>query len=122
MFVKDWDYSGSIRKPKLHVQAYPWVKFERTITVPTRRLDTWAKAENLGQVDLIWADVQGAEVDLIAGGSETLRRTRYFYTEYSNEELYEGEITLEGILERLPEFEIVHRYQNDVLLRNAGLV
>src|SRR3954468_5873178 len=35
VFVKDWDYSGSIRKPKLHLQVYPWVKFESTIIVQT---------------------------------------------------------------------------------------
>ena len=41
-------------------------------------------------IDLIWADVQGAEADLIEGGTEALRRTRYFYTEYNNQELIRG--------------------------------
>ncbi|MEN9248224.1 MAG: hypothetical protein Q6L50_08560 [Gloeomargarita sp. GMQP_bins_120] len=37
--------------------------------------------------DFIWADVQGAEVDLIQGGLQALANTRYFYTEYANTEL-----------------------------------
>jgi 2-O-methyltransferase len=120
--MKEWDYSGSIRRPKDHLRVHPWCKFEKTITVPVRRLDTWA-AENLPRatVDFIWADVQGAEVDLIKGGLETLRRTRFFYTEYNNRELYEGQVNLETIMTMLPEFIIERRYTEDVLLRNLAL-
>lgn len=41
-YSKDWDESGSIRKPKLHLKMHPSVKFEEAIKVKTRRLDTWA--------------------------------------------------------------------------------
>ena len=80
-------------------------------------------------VDFIWADVQGAEADLVLGGRETLKRTRFFYTEYSNRELYEGQADLGQLLAMLPDFELVHRYQGevhqyqgDVLLRAIGCV
>jgi hypothetical protein len=72
-------------------------------------------------IDFIWADVQGAEVDLINGGRATLSNTRYFYTEYSNRELYAGHIDLKTLLKSLPEFEVVHRYETDMLLRNRGI-
>ena len=42
------------------------------------------------------------------------------HCEYSNEELYEGEPTLERLLELMPGFEIVHRLPDDVLLRNTA--
>jgi hypothetical protein len=46
-------------------------------------------------IDFIWADVQGAEEDLILGGLDTLRkRTKYLFTEYNNSEMYEGQINL----------------------------
>lgn len=86
--------------------------------VSTRRLDTWAADEGVDSVDFIWADVQGAEIDLINGGRVTLSNTRYLYTEYSNRELYEGQVGLKTLLKSLPEFEVVHRFAHDVLLRN----
>jgi FkbM family methyltransferase len=80
--AKDWDQSGSIRKPKRHTETWPWVKFETQIKVPITRLDDWARTENISSVDLIWADTQGAESDLIEGGLSVLKNTRFFYTEY----------------------------------------
>lgn len=113
-----WDLSGSIKKPKRHLEIHPWCKFEKKITVKTKTLDTWVQEEGIEFIDFIWADVQGAEADLINGGKEVLKRTRYFFTEYCNRELYEGQIKLRQLLKLLPDFKIVHRFENDVLLRN----
>ncbi len=113
-----WDLSGSLRKPKEHVEAHPWCTFDNTIKVETKKLDTWAQENGIGAIDLIWADVQGAEADLIEGGKEALQRTRYVYTEYNNQELYEGQVNLSRLLKLVPDFEVVHNYGNDVLLRN----
>lgn len=117
-YPEGWDLSGSIRKPKLHLQLYPWCKFNKKIKVQTKKLDTWCKEEGINFIDFVWADVQGTESDLIKGGIGALRRTRYLYTEYSNQELYEGQINLAEILRLLPEFKIVRKYPNDVLLKN----
>ena len=70
-------------------------------------------------------DVQGAEGDVIEGGREILKRTRYLYTEYSDKELYEGELTLQQILSTLPgEWKVLKKYERrndgDVLLRNLN--
>lgn len=116
-----WDLSGSIRKPKEHVNAVPWCRFEEPITVKTKRLDTWAAEENITSVDLIWADVQGAEVDLIRGAQETLKKTRFLYTEYNNKELYEGQVNLKQLLRLIPDYRVVCRYEYDVLLKNNVL-
>ena len=121
---KDWDYSGSIRRPKNHLKVHPWCKFREHQPVSITRLDTWAQAYLVDDeriVDFIWADVQGAEIDLIQGGLATLGCTRYFFTEYSDGELYEGQVGLAKILQLLPDFEIVHQYPEDVLLRNRSL-
>ena len=56
--------------------------------------------------------------DLIRGGPETLQRTRYFFTEYNNNELYEGQVNLKTLLRELPDFEVLARYMDDVFLRN----
>jgi FkbM family methyltransferase len=113
-----WDLSGSIRAPKEHKDVHPWCEFDASRTVQVRSLDSWAQEEGIGTVDFMWADVQGAEIDLINGGRHTLSRTRYFYTEYSDRELYEGQVDLKALLRVLPDFEVVRRYRDDVLLRN----
>jgi hypothetical protein len=58
---------------------------------------------------------------MIRGGQRTLSRTRYLYTEYSDDELYEGQIGLRKILEMLPDFRVVELWQDDVLLQNTRL-
>jgi FkbM family methyltransferase len=116
-----WDQSGSIRRPKNHTKANSWVKFEKTVSVNTCRLDDWCADSGVTTVDFIWMDVQGAEGDVIGGGAKTLQATRYLYTEYSNDELYEGQLSLKGLLARLPAFEVVRRYPGDVLLKNKLL-
>jgi 2-O-methyltransferase len=114
---QEWTHSSSIRVPKNHLKRYP-VTFGDTIEVSTFALDTFSRQRNLGVVDFIWADIQGAEAEMIRGGRETLARTRYLYTEYSDEELYEGQATLRDILELLPDFRVVELWPDDVLLKN----
>ena len=76
--------------------------------IKTKKLDTWVKENEIPLIDFIWADVQGAERELIEGGKETLnKKTRYFYTEFSNEELYEDQPTLDEICRLLPNFKII---------------
>jgi FkbM family methyltransferase len=116
-----WDQSGSIRPPKTCVVETPWLKFETVIKVSTRRLDDWRAENGVDDVDFIWMDVQGAEGDVIAGGTETLKNTRFLYTEYSNRETYEGQLPLKALMAKMPWFEVVRKYPGDVLLKNRLL-
>ncbi|SIT54836.1 Nodulation protein noeI [Mesorhizobium prunaredense] len=69
--AKEWDRSGSIRRPKNHLFEHDWVRFDHPISVETRRLDDWCSEANLSKIDFIWMDVQGAESDVIAGATQT---------------------------------------------------
>jgi FkbM family methyltransferase len=89
-YREGWDQSGSIKRPNNHPKVWPWVKFEKQITVPIMTLDEWSTRHQIAKADFIWADVQGAESDLVDGAARFLRSSRYLYTEYSNEEWYEG--------------------------------
>jgi hypothetical protein len=71
---------------------------------------------------LIWADVQGAEENLIKGGLKTLSHTKYFYTDYEDDELYEGQITLDQIKNLLPNFKAIGYFGNNVLFKNTALL
>jgi FkbM family methyltransferase len=115
----EWDLSGSIHRPKNHLRFHPWCLFGSAIEVPIIKLDTWKRVCAINVIDFLWADVQGAEGDLIAGATETLNETRYFYTEYSNSEMYEGQVTLWQLQSLLPGFAVVKVFNEDVLLRNT---
>jgi len=120
---KDWDESGSIRRPKLHTEMWPSVKFETQIEVPITRLDEWARIENISSVDLIWADTQGAEGDLVEGGLSVLRNTRFLYTEYGAQEWYEGQISLGALCDALEKIDLrlIRLFPIDALFSNRQL-
>jgi FkbM family methyltransferase len=120
-YREGWDQSGSIRRPNSHLKVWPWVKFEKQITVPIMTLDEWSDQHQITTADFIWADVQGAESDLVEGAARFLKSSRYFYTEYSNDEWYEGQITLANLLDKLSDFELLKRYAMDALFRNKRM-
>jgi FkbM family methyltransferase len=115
-----WTYSSSLRQPKNHLLRYP-VTFGKTIEVDAITLDCYARIHGLNIVDFIWADIQGAEGDMIQGGQELLKRTRYLYTEYSDDEMYEGQVSLSEICGMLPEFRVIELWPEEVLLKNQKL-
>jgi FkbM family methyltransferase len=114
--------SSSIKKPTGHLQVHRWCKFDEVVKVKTKKLDTWVVENEIENIDFIWADVQGAEKELIEGGISTLtNKTKYFYTEVENMQLYEGQINLQQIKAMLPTFEVVRRIENNVLMRNGNV-
>jgi 2-O-methyltransferase len=117
---REWTYSSSLRRPKSHLQRYP-VTFGDSIVVDTIALDSFTRQVGLGALDFIWADVQGAEEDMVRGGLETLRRTRYLYTAYSDDESYEGQATLRDLLALLPDFRVIELWPEEVLLENRAI-
>lgn len=120
--VDNYYGSSSINEPKDVFVYWPDMTFVKKQT-ESIKLDTFVKENNLKDkiIDFIWADIQGAEGNLIRGGKKTFKNVRYFYTEYSSGGLYKGDKDLDGILKALPDFEIECDYQGDVLLRNKNL-
>lgn len=114
--------SSSIRKPKLVTVAWKDMNFTKR-QVESTTFDAHVAHYGLkGQIiDFVWADIQGAEVDLIEGGKDTFKNVKYLYTEYANTEHYEGQIGLSEICSMLPDFKIVVDYGGDVLLKNKKL-
>lgn len=114
----DWSASSSLKKPKAHLDFHKWVRFEEVVEVNSIRLDDYEYLNNK-IIDFIWMDVQGAEDLVFQGASETLKRTKYLYTEYNKNELYEGQLNLNQIKEILgDDWDIIHIYDDDILLKN----
>jgi FkbM family methyltransferase len=116
---REWTYSSSIKQPKNHLRRYP-VSFGETVEVETVTLDSHVHRHGIAAIDFIWADIQGAEGEMIRGGRRALERTRYLFTEYSDDEMYEGQPTLAEILRLLPGFRVLELWQDDVLLENRA--
>lgn len=67
--------------------------FNEEIKVAAMRLDNFAKARSINQIDLLKIDVQGAECRVLAGGSETLKKTKVIVMEISFYDYYEHQTT-----------------------------
>lgn len=113
----EWDKSGSLRAPKIHLKAHPWCKFDSTINVLVDTVDNYCQVKGIKIIDFLWADVQGAEEDLIRGGASMLGSgaIKYFYTEYSDAQLYDGQLTFNELCALLKGYKVVHRFPGDVL-------
>ena len=116
----DWTASSSLKKPKKHLEVTPWCGFSDPIEVTSTRIDTYCDQNSIVAIDFVWMDVQGAELEVLGGFGALKERTRFIYTEYSDVELYEnGVASKQDLLNVLgSDWEIVHDFGNDVLIRN----
>lgn len=124
-----WSASSSIREPKTHLDLFPDVDFKKTVKVECVSLDNWHKKTMPDTViDFVWADINGAEYDMILGGQKTLNQfTKYLYIEFSDKELYKGQPKKDEMLAFLEAFEVVAIYNfrgnfGNVLLRNKRII
>jgi len=101
--LKAWSASSSIKKPLNHLTTFKVVEFEDPIEVPSIKLDTWFESQHdIDLIDFVWADVNGGERELVLGGLNTLKNhVSYFYTEFSDNQMMEGQPTLNEILDML---------------------
>ncbi len=117
-----WTESSSICRPTGHLSKHPDVTFGEPIEVRCLTLDSYRTANRLDHIDLVYADLQGAEALMIAGGRETFANTGLLFTECSDEELYEGQPALAEILRLLgQDWSLLERIDDDnVLLRHRS--
>ena len=54
--------------------------------VNTRRFDTWYADNQIGEIDFVWIDVQGAERDVINGMGDIIKQIKYIWMEYGETE------------------------------------
>lgn len=85
--------SSSILEPGDHLSVFPEVDLAGSVTVPATTLDAWAESQGVTGVDLLWLDLQGAELIVLGQGKDLLRSTRVVHLEVSRRPLYEGSAT-----------------------------
>jgi len=64
------------------------------IVVETKRFDDWYNENNIGDIDLVWIDVQGAEKEVLDGIGNSINNIALFWIEYGEKE-YDGALSRE---------------------------
>jgi len=80
------------------------------IITKCHRLDSIMTKYNIPKVDIIWMDLQGAELLALKGLGEHLTNVKYIYTEISHKEIYSGQV----MFKELNDFII----SNDFIIKN----
>ena len=98
MYVSDNEkQSSSVLKPKVHLTHHPHVKFPSTEEVEVHLLDDY----NSKDYNFINMDVQGYELEVLKGGTKTLKHVDYVYCEVNRDEVYENNAYVEELDEFL---------------------
>lgn len=93
------DASGSILRPTNHLKRHERVHFllEDRFPVVCTTLDDFLAPQELPSIDLLWMDVQGAEMHVLEGSQEMLGKVKFIYLEVSEEPLYEHGTTYQDL-------------------------
>lgn len=82
--------SSSVLKPKLHLQQYPHIVFNKKEEVDMITLDSYFSDSSILDFNFINIDVQGYELEVFKGSINTLKHIDYIITEVNRAELYEN--------------------------------
>ncbi len=71
---------------------YPYEKFyQNKITVESITLKRWAEEAGVRHIDIMWIDLQGAEMKAFCGMGDLISRTKIIHTEVEFREVYLGQ-------------------------------
>ena len=94
--------SSSILRPQRHLQEHPAVRFDRAMKMTSTTVDI-ILGQLIGRlpgfqadcIDILYMDVQGAELEVLKGATGLLQRAKYVFCELSYGGLYENDVPLE---------------------------
>jgi FkbM family methyltransferase len=85
------EQSSSLMVPTATHEEFPFIGFhDETITVKVTRLDNWAAANKVSEIDFLWFDLQGMELAAFEGCGDLLAKVRAIHCEVQNFPLYQG--------------------------------
>ena len=67
------------------------------IIIECHRLDSVMNKYSISKVDIIWMDLQGAELLALKGLGNHLQNVKYIHTEVSYKEMYSGQVMFEEL-------------------------
>jgi FkbM family methyltransferase len=96
--------AGSLYRSTGHEELQPLN--QRRTTVSAIRLDEWAAENGVEHVDLVWADLQGAELRALEGMGELLHGVEAVHVEVTFRELYAGQPLFDEVRNYLERFRL----------------
>jgi FkbM family methyltransferase len=94
--------SSSILEPKLHLTQYPHIIFNKKEKVKMMKLDSIEFNKN--NFNMINIDVQGYELEVFKGSSDSLNYIDYIMTEVNRDEVYENCVKIEELDKHLSSY------------------
>lgn len=85
---KDNHGASSVFEPTDNVVGVDHVDGLKRILVPCKRIDTWARENHVSKIDLVWQDVQNAEIPCLVGFGRMLDDVKALATEAATGGLY----------------------------------
>lgn len=82
--------SSSLLKPDTHLVDHPDIFFNEIIRVKTITLDEWAKNNNISNVDFLWFDLQGFELEVLKASEVIFPTVRMVHMEVNMRSTYEN--------------------------------
>lgn len=112
--------SSSLHPPGELIKKYwPKMEFNRLVYVPGITMDTLMERYKLPHIDFIWCDTQGCEDVAVLGGTKAFAAAKFFFTEYAEDQLYQGQATFSQLKAMLPTWVVNTDLGGDALLRNT---
>ena len=108
--------SSSILEPGNHLEKFPYVSFPEKIKITGYRLDSLfafllsEKRIKFDRIDMLYIDVQGAELYVLKGAGELLENIKYIWTEVGPGEAYKGGASYQELIQYLDayNFQLVY--------------
>jgi len=100
---------SSLYKPTEYFTKNPKFAFKE-ITISTITLDKWAEHNKISEIDLIWLDTQGAELNILKGGPEILKKVKLLFLEANMVERYEDA----PLYNELKDWLLEHNFQEHI--------
>jgi FkbM family methyltransferase len=98
---ENWNYgnkSSSLLPPSPEMKTHiGWLNFHNKITVPTKRLENYILEKKISAIDFMHIDVQGAELQVLAGAGNLFSKIKIIWMEVQAVRLYENQPLKEDV-------------------------
>jgi FkbM family methyltransferase len=109
--------------------SYPLEKYvQDQIRVNCHRLDDICQQKQIERIDILWMDLQGAELLALKSLGKYLQNTRYIFTEVSFKHIYDGQCLFPEVDEFLSRHSFAlqnklktHQWQDDAIYKNSAI-
>lgn len=111
----DWNFgnkSSSLLAPDKHSEEVDFIRFDQLIKVKTVTINNFCKSYGVDIIDIIHIDVQGAELMVLKGSAEYIRKIKVIWMEVSRIKYYKGQPLANDI-------EDFMKMNNFVLIKNT---